>query len=212
MNNILSYSNVNEEYENIKNDEYIEGVLNLAIDLERDIESNYIKESVDEEKYNEDYSKVDIKSICKDTTITPIEKIYLIQLIANINVDKNCVKMSMDELVSLFNNKNRNQVTKKIHYLEKMGAIKIIHTNKGNRYYILKHIKGVKPKVNNSGESIRNDTSIISDTLKCKEIEKENADDEIIKLLIKNIKYFQKGVDWNEKYLRKVTLEKNKIE
>lgn len=213
-NNILRYTNVNEECEQIKNDGCIEEIINKTIDLEidTDTESNDINEFIYEEKYDENYNRIDIKAICEDRTITPIEKIYLIQLIANINVADNCVKMSLDELVNLFSNKNRNQVTKKMQDLERAGVIKIIHTNKGNIYYVLKYIKEIKYECRENNESIRNDTSITSDTFKFKEIEGERVNNEIVDLILNNISYFKKGLDWNENYLSEVVLKSNKVD
>lgn len=201
-----------EHYEEDK--KYIENTKNEMILLDEYIESNNI---YIEEKYNENYSRVDIKALCKGSTIKDIEKVYLIKLIANINLENNEIKISMNDLGVLLNNKNRNQVNKKLTDLQAVGAIRIVSNNRGNQYYILKHIKDNRYKNQYNCESIKNDTiknytSIISDTLKCKEIEKKKVNDEIINLLNNNIKYFRSGLSWNQKYLRKMALEKNNIE
>lgn len=196
-----------EYYEEDK--KYIENTENEMILLDEYIESNNI---YIEEKYNENYSRVDIKALCKDSTIKDIEKIYLIKLIANINLENNGVKISISDLETLLNNKNRNQINKKLADLQVAGAIRIVPNSKGNRYYILKHVKDSIYKNQYNCESIKNDTSITSDTSKCKEIEKKKVNDEIINLLNNNIKYCRKGLSWNQKYLRKMALEKNNME
>ena len=213
-NNILGYSIINEEWIEIEDENYIEGIIEGINDLENAIEDNYInnRDYIYEEKNTEDYNRPDIKSICNDQTITEIEKIYLIKLIANINLENNGVKISMNKLEVLLNNKNRNQIKKKLKDLDEAGVIRIASNSKGNRYYILKHVKCIKDKAQDNYESITNDNSIISDTLKCKEIEKKKVNDEIINLLNNNIKYFRNGLSWNQKYLRKMALEKNNIE
>lgn len=213
-NNILGDSIINEKWVEIQDEKYIEGIIDGINYLENAIEDSYInnRDYIYEEKNTEDYNRPDIKSICNDETITEIEKIYLIKLIANINLENNGIKISMNELEVLLNNKNRNQVKKKLKDLEEARAIRIVSNSKGNRYYILKHVKGGTYKAQDNCESITNDTSIICDTLKCKEIEKKKVNDEIINLLNNNVKYFRNGLSWNQKYLKKITLEKNNIE
>lgn len=213
-NNILGYSIINGEEIEIEDEKYIEGIIEGINDLENAIEDNYInnRDYIYEEKNTEDYNRPDIKSICSDQTITEIEKMYLIKLIANINLENNGVKISMNKLEILLNNKNRNQIKKKLKDLEEARVIRIESNSKGNRYYILKHVKYGTYKAQDNCESITNDTSIISDTLKCKEIDKRNVNDQIMNLLNNNIKYFRNGLSWNEKYLRKMALEKNNIE
>lgn len=211
-NNILS--DINEEDNDIKNDKYIEGIINEVIDLEIDIElnniSNYEDEEKTKEKYEENYNRVDIKAIFNDKTLTDKERIYLIKLIANINREMNCVDMSISQLMNLFNNKNKTHVLDKIDDLENAGVIKKISSKKGNKYYILKHVKEVSSSVNDNKESLKNDTSINSDTFKCKEIEMKNVDKEIMDLVVNNINHFKKGLDWNQKYLNNMVLKNNK--
>lgn len=211
-NNILS--DINEEDNDIKNDKYIEGIINEVVDLEIDIElnniSNYEDEEKTKEKYEENYNRVDIKAIFNDKTLTDKERIYLIKLIANINREMNCVDMSISQLMNLFNNKNKTHVLDKIDDLENAGVIKKISSKKGNKYYILKHVKVVSSSVNDNKESLKNDTSINSDTFKCKEIEMKNVDKEIMDLVVNNINHFKKGLDWNQKYLNNMVLKNNK--
>ena len=172
-----------------EDEKYVEDIISAMIDLDNYIEINDIY--TDKEKNDENYSRVDIKALCKDLTIKDIEKVYLIKLIANINLGNNGVEISMSELEILFNNKNRNQINKKLKDLEIAGAIRIVSNSKGNRYYILKHVKSSIYKNQYNCESIKNDTSIISDTVKSKEIINKKDKNLLVNIINKNIKYFK---------------------
>lgn len=213
-NNILS--DINEEDNDIKNEKYIEEIISYIVDLEIDIECNNISNYVDEEEvkenYQENYNRADIRAIFNDKKLTDKERIYLIKLIANINREMNCVDMSISQLMNLFNSKNKTQVLKKIDDLENAGVIKKISSKKGNKYYILKHVKVVSSSVNDNKESLKNDTSINSDTFKYKEIQRENIDNEIFNVVVNNINNFKKGLEWNQEYLNNMVFKNNILE
>lgn len=177
------------------------------------VEESNKKEEINKSDYKakDNYGRADIEAICEDLSLKPTEKLYLIQLIANSNIADNCIEITIDQLMNLFKNNNRNQVVKKMNDLERGGVIKKIHCKKSNRYFILKYIKTISSEATGAA-IVKNDTSINSNTVKCKEIITEEDKVTLTKVVIENIRCFKKGIDLNEKYLGEIMLKSNKLE
>lgn len=215
-NTILGLDNEDENF-NKYEEKYIEEIIDGMIEVEKISEEKLLYNDIYRKKDNKtdkakknifktkaNFQRVDIKSICEDLTISAIEKIYLINLIANINVGNSCIEISVDQLTVLFNNNNRNQVIKKMKDLEAAGIIKKISGVKKNKYFIFKHIK-------ENVELVKNDTSIISDTVKSKEIVNKKDKNLLVNIISKNIKYLREGIDLNENYINQIILDDNKL-
>lgn len=167
-----------------------------------DAEENKVEEDSNE---SEKFTSTFDKQIYKDSILKPNEKYYLMCLITSINMNNNCIEISLTNLMQLFNCKKKSQVTTKLKDLEEKGVIKKISggTNEVNKYIILKYVQN----------SIRNEKVEVEDD---KEDSRKGTSDsfdtgiEALDIINKNITHYKKGIDINIKYINDILNSRDK--
>lgn len=171
-------------------------IMEKIIEYLKEISVNEYKKEIEENREKEFVSTVD-KKIYKDTILKANERYYLMCMIENINMNNNCIEISLTELMKLFDCKKKSQVTTKLKDLEEKGAIKKFSFggNEINKYMILKYVensvRSEKIEVKDDKEHIKKDTS---DTFA--------TSIESLDIINKNISYYKEGININLRYIK----------
>lgn len=114
-------------------------------------------------------------------------------IIENINMNNNCIEISLTKLMQLFNCKKKSQVTTKLKDLEEKGVIKKVPggVNEVNKYIILKYVQSSirNEKVEVEGDSRKGTSDSFATGI------------EALDIINKNISHYKKGIDNNIKYI-----------